>query len=66
MMNPDSIKLETTHRLFHYESQSRYIEELDREAAIEIAKCYLKLYLQQQEVLVTLGDLTNDFEDASM
>jgi len=65
-MDPNTIKLETTHRLFHYESQSRYIEELDREAAIEIAKCYLKLYLQQQEAILSLGGLTTDLEDANI
>jgi len=57
-MNPNDIELESIDRLFHYESQSRYLDELDREPAIQMAKCYLKLYLKQQEVIENLGSMT--------
>lgn len=57
MMNPNDIKLESIDRMFHYESQARYLDELDREPAIEMAKCYLKLYLKQQEVFADLSTM---------
>jgi len=63
MMNPNDIKLESIDRMFHYETQARYLDELDREPAIEMAKCYLKLYLKQQEVLADLGAMGLTDED---
>jgi len=54
-MDPSDIKLESIDLMFQYETQSRTIDQLDHETAKQIAKCYLKLYLQQQEVLCALG-----------
>jgi hypothetical protein len=53
-MNPDDIKLENINKMLVYEQQSRIIEQLDREEAIEFAKAYFKLYLKQQEVVSNL------------
>lgn len=50
-MNPDDIKLENINKMLVYEQQSRIIDQLDRKEAIKFAKSYLKLYLNQQEVL---------------
>ena len=67
-MDPSEIKLESIDLMFQYESQSRIIDELNHDAAILIAKCYLKLYLQQQEVLTQMGfeGLTGDDEGANI
>lgn len=64
-MNPSEIKLESIDRMFQYESQARCIDELDHQTAIQVAKCYLKLYLQQQEVFAGMGfeGLTEDEEE---
>ena len=54
-MNPDDIKLQSMKRQFHYESQSRLIEQMNADEILNAAKSYLKLYLSQQEVLENLG-----------
>jgi hypothetical protein len=53
-MNPDKIKLEDINKMLIYEQQSRLIDNLDREQAINFAKSYCKLYLKQQEVVTNL------------
>lgn len=54
-MNPDELKLETVSKLFEYEKISR---ELDTCTNIDLmrnlCKCYVKLYMKQQEVATTL------------
>ncbi len=59
-MDPSDIKLESIDRMFQYETQARCIDEMDHQTATQIAKCYLKLYLQQQEVILALGGLTEE------
>lgn len=54
-MNPEEIELENVNKMLAYEQQSRLIDTLDREQAINFAKSYLKLYLKQQEVVGKLG-----------
>lgn len=54
-MNHQEIELNNIQKMFLFEQQSRVLEEASREEAIEIAKCYLKLYLKQQEVLSIIG-----------
>ena len=56
-MNPDEIKLEDINKMLIYEQQSRIIDKLDRDEAIEFAKTYFKLYLKQQEVVSNLVKL---------
>ena len=54
-MNPEEIELENISKMLVYEQQSRLIDKLDREQAINFAKSYCKLYLKQQEVVGKLG-----------
>jgi hypothetical protein len=56
-VNPSEIVLEDINKMLIYEQQSRVIDKLDREEAIEFAKAYFKLYLKQQEVVASLGKL---------
>lgn len=61
-MDPDTVKLNSVQKMFHYETHSRMIDGLNKEQAITAAKCFLKLYLKQQETLSCLDfkiDLTN-------
>jgi hypothetical protein len=51
-MQPDDITLENVNKLFEYEKLSRDIDSItDIETLKNISKCYVKLYLKQQEVL---------------
>ena len=56
-IDPDDIKLTDINKMLVYEQQSRVIDKLDREEAIEFAKSYFKLYLKQQEVIAGLAKL---------
>ena len=55
-MKPEKIELENLSKIFEYEKISR---ELDACGEIEdirnVAKCYIKLYLKQQETLTNLS-----------
>jgi len=55
-MDPDKIKLENLSKSFEYFKVSSEIDSLDDIEKIKnIAKCYYKLYLKQQEVVANLG-----------
>jgi hypothetical protein len=56
-VDPSEIVLEDINKMLIYEQQSRVIDKLDREEAIEFAKAYFKLYLKQQEVVANLAKL---------
>lgn len=56
-MNPDKITLKSIERLLTYETNSRLIEKLDHDQLLNFAKCYIKLYLAQQETLQSIGPL---------
>jgi hypothetical protein len=59
-MNPDEIKLENLSKSFEnfkYSSEIDSIDDIDK--LKDIAKCYYKLYLKQQEVVLNLS--TMDF-----
>jgi hypothetical protein len=52
-MDPDSIQLETTSKLFEYEKLSREIENCEDLDTVKVmARCFIKLYLRHQEVTV--------------
>jgi hypothetical protein len=55
-MDHEDLKLENISKLFEFEKISR---ELDTCTNIDIlrnlCKCYVKLYLKQQEVLIDMG-----------
>ena len=55
-MDPDKIKLENLSKSFEYFKVSNEIDNIeDIELIKNIAKCYYKLYLKQQEVVSSLG-----------
>ena len=54
-MNPDSIELDNLSKSFEYFKVASEIDNLSNiEDAKNIAKCYYKLYLKQQEVVSNL------------
>jgi len=54
-MNPDSIELENLSKSFEYFKVASEIDSISNiEDAKNIAKCYYKLYLKQQEVVSQL------------
>lgn len=54
-MNPDNIELENLSKSFEYFKVSSEIDSLTNlEDVKNIAKCYYKLYLKQQEVVAQL------------
>ena len=57
-MNPDESVLETMNKSFAYEKLARDIEDVkDPDLLREVAKCYIKLYFKQQEVVSKMGAL---------
>lgn len=61
-MNPDDITLEATSKLFLYEKHSRDIESITNlDTLKQVARCFLKLYLKQQETLECLKMPNVDF-----
>lgn len=55
-MDPDKIQLENLSKSFEYFKVSSEIDNLDSiEDVKNIAKCYYKLYLKQQEVVANLA-----------
>lgn len=54
-MDPNNVKLENINKLFEYETLSRDIDSIDDLNILrDYAKCYIKLYLRQQEVLAKI------------
>lgn len=56
-MDHSKIQLETIDKLFEYEKHSRLIDEMDFEELKKFSKLYCKLYLKQQEVISSLGEI---------
>ena len=53
--DPSQITLESTAKLFEYERISREIEECsDIDKIKDMLRCYVKLYMKQQEVVLDL------------
>lgn len=54
-MKPETITLNNISKSFEYEKISRDIDSIDDIKEIrELAKCYVKLYLKQQEVIMEI------------
>ena len=54
-MNPDDITLDKPSKSFQYEQISRDIEKIeDIEVVKNMARCWVKLYLKQQETLAMM------------
>jgi hypothetical protein len=55
-MNPNKIELENLSKSFEYFKIASEIDNIENIEQIKnIAKCYYKLYLKQQEVVLSLG-----------
>jgi hypothetical protein len=51
-MDPDKVNLENLNKMFEYEKLARDIDSIDDISEVRnLAKCYIKLYLKQQEVV---------------
>ena len=58
-MKPSDIKLSTTSKMFAYETMAREIDKVDDpEVLRDLAKSYAKLYLKQQETIVSINNMT--------
>lgn len=54
-MNPDSVILDNLSKSFEYVKFSNQIDNIDDIVVLkDLAKCYFKLYLKQQEVVAGL------------
>ena len=54
-MDPDELKLETITKLFEYERISRELDTCTNVDLLRnICKCYVKLYMKQEEVVANL------------
>jgi len=56
-MKPEEINLESVDKLFEYEKHSRCIDSLNVDELKNFAKLYCKLYLRQQEVIVSMSSM---------
>ena len=55
-MNPDTVTLENLTKNFEYVKFSNQIDNIDNIAVLkDLAKCYFKLYLKQQEIVAGIG-----------
>lgn len=55
-MNHKNLKLESISKLFEFEKISREIDSCtDLESLKDICKCYVKLYMKQEETISSLG-----------
>ena len=54
--DPAEIVLQSTAKMFEYEKLSRQIEECDDiDTLRDMARCWIKLYMKQQETMKTIG-----------
>lgn len=56
-MDPNKIELKTIDKMFEYEKHSRLIDELNNDELKIFAKLYFKMYLMQQEVISSIGQI---------
>lgn len=56
-MKPEEIQIDSIDKLFEYEKHVRIIDDLPNEELKNFAKLYCKLYLKQQEVLLSLDEM---------
>tara|TARA_Y100001958_G_C21125495_1_gene468384 strand:- start:368 stop:577 length:210 start_codon:yes stop_codon:yes gene_type:complete len=55
-LDPNSISLDKPSKSFEFEKVSRDLDKIDDANVLrDIAKCYIKLYLKQQETLSSIG-----------
>jgi hypothetical protein len=56
-MDPNEITLNSIDKLFEYEKHARVIDQMNNEELKNFAKLYCKLYLKQQEAVLSLMKL---------
>jgi len=56
-MDPNNIGLESIDKMFEYEKYARVIDSLSEDELKLFAKSYFKLYLKQQEVISSIGNI---------
>ena len=55
-MDHENMKLENISKLFEFEKISRELDDCTNiDLLRNLCKCYVKLYLKQQEVLIDMG-----------
>jgi hypothetical protein len=54
-MDPNEVELKSIDKLFEYEKNVRIINNLDSDNLKTFAKLYCKLYLAQQEALLSIS-----------
>lgn len=55
-MNHEELKLESMSKLFEFEMISREIDSCTNiDLMKNLCKCYVKLYMKQQETMISLG-----------
>ena len=55
-LDPNSIELSKPSKAFEYEKHSRAIDDMDDIKMLkDLLKCYIKLYLKQQETISLIG-----------
>ena len=59
LMDPNQIQLSSMEKSLIYETISRDLSKLDHDTLLNYSKCYVKLYLKQQETLKAIGPLDN-------
>lgn len=63
-LDPDGIKLDSPSKSFSYEKISREIEDCESIETLRLLlRCYVKLYLKQQETITNLGTLPSPIND---
>lgn len=58
-MKPEEIELSDINKLFEYERHCRMIDNLSIDELKIFSKLYIKLYLKQQETILSLSDINN-------
>ena len=59
-MNHEEVKLETVRKMFEYEKISRELESCTNiDLLRNICRCYVKLYMKQQETLTLIDQEFN-------
>ncbi len=62
-LDPSKITLSKPSKAFEYEKNARAIDEIrDINVVKDLLKCYIKLYLKQQETLSIIGPPPNDLQ----
>lgn len=56
-MDPNEITLDSIDKMFEYEKHVRFINDLSEDELRNFAKLYCKLYLKQQEAVLSLMNL---------